>query len=350
MRHAQAQRGGLDPQAGDGAAQGDGLQLGHHERHQAVRQRGVRQVLVGGHAAHHGGAGRRIDVQHPAERGDVQLTSLGLRRLIAEPEQVGGALGQPHLRTGRDGSISLLDRGHRGFVSLPHPGGKGLRRSGQYLRRTGGGGPAWPRLVFRRASGIHAHRATTITLRPCSATARVSHSASPRSGPARLEAEDERSGSCGQVPGRLRRTAAEVYRAVALPLNRCGSVSMSRLPQVTCRINIPVHDQAAGGAGIRTLRQGEFGFHRAPARTARTLATRACSRDSRAAALRPFAEPFTLREQARPARRRRRRRAGAREPPSAFGPSTVTTVPVSFTPVSRVLTPRSIPVALPGRA
>jgi hypothetical protein len=79
MRHAQAQRGGLDPQAGDRAAQGDGLQLGYHERHQAVRQRRVGQVLVGGHAAHHGGAGRRIDVQHPAERGDVQLTSPGPR-------------------------------------------------------------------------------------------------------------------------------------------------------------------------------------------------------------------------------------------------------------------------------
>ena len=128
MRHAQAQRGGLDAQAGDRAAQGDRLQLGHHERHQAVRQRRVRQVLVGGHAAHHRGAGRRVDVQHPAERGDVQLSGPGPRRLIAEPEQVGGALGQPDLRAGRDRRVGPLDRGHRGLVRLPHPGGQGLRR------------------------------------------------------------------------------------------------------------------------------------------------------------------------------------------------------------------------------
>ena len=174
VRHAEAQRGGLDAQAGDRAPQGDRLQLGHHERHQSVPQRRVRQVLIGGHAAHHGGAGLRVHVQHPAERGDVQLGDPGAGRLIAEPEQVGGALGQPHLRPGWHRRVGLLEAGHRGLVRLLQPGGQGA----------GGGGPG-SRPLPPHADGINVHGATMITLRPGSATARVSHSASPRSGPAR---------------------------------------------------------------------------------------------------------------------------------------------------------------------
>ena len=37
VRHAVAQRGGLDAEPGDRAAEGYRLELGHHERHQLVR-------------------------------------------------------------------------------------------------------------------------------------------------------------------------------------------------------------------------------------------------------------------------------------------------------------------------
>ena len=78
--------------------------------------------------------------------------------------------------------------------------------------------------------------------------------------------------------------------------------------------------------------------------SARTLATRAWMRASRAADLRRFALPFAVRECARLARRGWRS-----EDRSASGPSTVTTRPRSSTPVSRVLIPRSTPIADPGR-
>ena len=73
VRHAVAQRGGLDAEAGDRAAEGDRLELGHHQRHQLVRERGVAEVLVGGHAPDAGRPGDGIDAQHVAERGDVKL-------------------------------------------------------------------------------------------------------------------------------------------------------------------------------------------------------------------------------------------------------------------------------------
>src|ERR1017187_9953034 len=77
----------------------------------------------------------------------------------------------------------------------------------------------------------------------------------------------------------------------------------------------------------------------------RTLAARAWMRASRAADLRRLALPCSLREWARLARRSLRS-----DERSAFGPVTVTTFPRSSIPVSRALTPRSMPMALPGRA
>ena len=61
VRQAVAERGRLDPEAGHRAAQRDGAQLRHHQRHQAVRQRRVDQVLVGAHALHVGGTAGRVD-------------------------------------------------------------------------------------------------------------------------------------------------------------------------------------------------------------------------------------------------------------------------------------------------
>src|SRR6478735_7175995 len=78
--------------------------------------------------------------------------------------------------------------------------------------------------------------------------------------------------------------------------------------------------------------------------SARTLATRACSRPSRAADFLRRADPGRLREWAREARRSRRRAAL-----SGRGPGTVTRFPVSSVPVMRALIPRSIPIAVPGR-
>ena len=79
--------------------------------------------------------------------------------------------------------------------------------------------------------------------------------------------------------------------------------------------------------------------------SARTLATRAWTRASRAALLRRPADPGCFRECARDARRSFRRPAR-----SGFGPATSISRPRSSTAVSRVLTPRSTPTAVPGLA
>ena len=66
VRQAVAEARGFHAHAGHRAAQGDGLKLRNDERHEAVRQGGIDQVLVGAHALHIGGAGEGIDLDNPA--------------------------------------------------------------------------------------------------------------------------------------------------------------------------------------------------------------------------------------------------------------------------------------------
>ena len=114
VRQAVAQRGGLDAQPGDRAAERDRLQLGHDQRHQAVLQGGVGQVLVGRHAADDRRAGRRVHAQHAPERGHVQA---GRRAAVPEPEQVRRALGQADRLARRDRRVGAPQLGHRRLVA-----------------------------------------------------------------------------------------------------------------------------------------------------------------------------------------------------------------------------------------
>ena len=93
----------------------------------------------------------------------------------------------------------------------------------------------------------------------------------------------------------------------------------------------------------RNARQGRW-WPCAGRRRGRSPRGRGCGRAGRRD-LRRFALPCALREWARLARRSLRS-----DERSAFGPATVTTFPASSTPVSSVLTPRSMPIAEPGRA
>ena len=118
MRHAAAQRRGLDAKARDRAAERDGLQLRHDQRHEPVPERGVDQVLVGGHPADDG---------RPVS-GSTQITARTATRrawpvpgIVAEPEQVRGGLRQPDPAARRDRRVGALDRGDRlpGAASRP---------------------------------------------------------------------------------------------------------------------------------------------------------------------------------------------------------------------------------------
>ena len=115
VRHAVAQRGGLDAQAGDRAAEGDRLELRYHHRHQLVREGRVAEILVGGHAADAGRPGDRIDAQHVAERGDVEPGRC-IRFGVTEPEQVGRVLGQPYRRAWRQRRVGLTQSGDLGLM------------------------------------------------------------------------------------------------------------------------------------------------------------------------------------------------------------------------------------------
>ena len=68
------------------------LQLRHDQRHQPVGERGVDQVLVGGHPLHLGGARAGVDREHAVEGGDVEARPL---RSGPGTEQVRGALREP---------------------------------------------------------------------------------------------------------------------------------------------------------------------------------------------------------------------------------------------------------------
>ncbi len=104
VRQPVSKRAGLDAEPGHGSAESNRLQLRHHQRHQAVGQRGIDETLVRGHALHIRGAGLWVDRQHPVEAGHVQTTAL---RLAAEAEQVGGAFCQPYRTSGRQPVVCL---------------------------------------------------------------------------------------------------------------------------------------------------------------------------------------------------------------------------------------------------
>ena len=115
MRQPVAEAGRLDAEAGDRASQRDRAQLGTTSGISPCAQRRGDEVLVGAHALHVGGAGDRVHRQHAVEAGDVQT---GHAERGPRPEQVRGALGQPHRRPGRDRGVRRLQALHRGGVPL----------------------------------------------------------------------------------------------------------------------------------------------------------------------------------------------------------------------------------------
>jgi hypothetical protein len=117
VRQPVPERGGLDAEPGHRSAERDRLQLRDHERHEPVRQRGVDQVLVGGHALHVSRACHVVDGDHAGERGRVESAH---RFGAAEAEQVRGPLGQPHPRARRQRPVPRDEIGDRRVV----PGGR----------------------------------------------------------------------------------------------------------------------------------------------------------------------------------------------------------------------------------
>ena len=102
-----AERGRLDAQAGDRAAEGDRPQLRHDQRDQPVPQGRVDQVLVGAHPLDVGGAPGRVDGDDAVEPGDVES---GAVVRGARTEEVRGPLAS---RTG----VARRDR----VVGRPQP-------------------------------------------------------------------------------------------------------------------------------------------------------------------------------------------------------------------------------------
>jgi hypothetical protein len=113
---AVAERGRLDAEARDGAAEGDGLQLGDDQRRQAVREGGRDEVLVGAHAPHIGGPGLRVHQDDAVETADVEARGA---RAVARPEQVRGPLGQAHAGITRDGVVARHETLHCRAVHRP---------------------------------------------------------------------------------------------------------------------------------------------------------------------------------------------------------------------------------------
>jgi hypothetical protein len=112
VRQPAAEGARLDAQPRHRAAQGDGLQLRHHERRQPVGQRRVNQVFVGAHARHVRGARPGVDGDDPGQAGDVQARGGGA---VPGPEQVRRLLGQPHALVCGDGAVA----GHEPRHGLP---------------------------------------------------------------------------------------------------------------------------------------------------------------------------------------------------------------------------------------
>ena len=117
MRQPVPDRGRLDAQAGNRPAQGNRLELRHDQRHQAVRQRGVAQVLIRCHPAHDGRPGRGVHVDNPGESRHVQADTLALPCRVAEPEEVRRRLRQPDRDAGRHRGVGVAQPRHGGLMS-----------------------------------------------------------------------------------------------------------------------------------------------------------------------------------------------------------------------------------------
>ena len=180
-----AERRGLDAEAGDRAAERDRPQLRDDERHQAVGQGRVDEVLVGAHALHVGGAGLDVDRDDAVEAGDVEA---GCVRAGARAEEVGGLLGQPHRLPRRDRGVRrskardrlLMGRGFRSprtaTYSRPRRNGGGVRRA--RLNRT----PP----PFRRGRSKFSSVLTGMPAQAAVARLRASYAAIPAGQPVRL--------------------------------------------------------------------------------------------------------------------------------------------------------------------
>ncbi len=72
MWQAAAKRARLDPDPGDGTADRDRLQLGHDERHRALRETGIRQRLVSGHAFDLDRLGLGVNGQDIGQRAHIE--------------------------------------------------------------------------------------------------------------------------------------------------------------------------------------------------------------------------------------------------------------------------------------
>jgi hypothetical protein len=106
VHEAVAERRRLDAHARDRAAGRDRLELRHHGRDVAVRERGVGERLVRHHAFRLDERSSRVDAQHLVEAGNVDARSTP-RGAIAE--QVRRALGQPDRHDTR--ASGLVHRG-----------------------------------------------------------------------------------------------------------------------------------------------------------------------------------------------------------------------------------------------
>src|SRR5690606_16775198 len=130
VRQAAAEAGRLDAKTGDGPAEGDGLELRDDQRHDAVGEELVDQLLVCREPADHGRSGSVVGrlghFEDAGELGQVEPAGGG----VAWPEQVGRLLGQAHplhradvrLRT-RDGAVKVCRTGGHGLILPQSPTG-----------------------------------------------------------------------------------------------------------------------------------------------------------------------------------------------------------------------------------
>ncbi len=161
---AAAERRRLDAEAGHRTAQGDGLELGHHQRRQSVGQGRLHEVLVGAHPLDVRGARLRVDRDHAPQPGHVQARCVGGG---SGTEQVGRLLGEPDRRVRRDGAIARGEPAHRKVMAgmgsgvdphrLPLPGVDDVRHDSTLCRCADSRHAGW-RKVFPRWPGRPAVR------------------------------------------------------------------------------------------------------------------------------------------------------------------------------------------------
>ena len=131
---AAGRQGVIDAEAGDRAAERDRRQLRHHQRHQAMAQGGVDEILVGGHA-HHDGGRRLVHVQHAGERGRVKARPRrlapgprggpGRGRRFTEPNRSRARLVSRHRCPGWQGGVGLAEATIAAWCSAATTGGNG---------------------------------------------------------------------------------------------------------------------------------------------------------------------------------------------------------------------------------